>query len=112
LYSAPFDADRQAVTAPPVRALDDVAVATFGGPMASVSYAGTLVYASTATTKKRLVWVNREGLERSVTEEERDYSVPRLSPDGRIAVGALFGTRLAFNRTVVLRSRIHLEQRG
>src|SRR5262249_50536122 len=91
LFAVPFDAERLAVTGTPVRVVDDVAVSTFGGPLAAVSRSGTLVYSSTGTAKSRLVWVTRQGLEQPVTEIQRDYSSPRLSPDGRRFVVAAAG---------------------
>jgi serine/threonine-protein kinase len=48
-----------------------------------MSRADALVYTSAATTKSRLVWVTRQGIEQPVTEDERNYVNPRLSPDGR-----------------------------
>jgi Tol biopolymer transport system component len=89
LLAVPFDTDRLTVTGTPVPVVHDVAVATLGGPLAAVSRMGALVYTSTSATRRRLVWVTRQGLEQPATDIERDYSVPRLAPDGRrIAVAA------------------------
>jgi serine/threonine protein kinase/Tol biopolymer transport system component len=87
LFAVPFDADRLAVTGTPVRVVDDVAVSP-RAPFAAVSRTGTLVYVSTGAAKSRLVWVTRQGLEQPVSDVERDYSVPRLAPDGRRIVVA------------------------
>ena len=48
----------------------------------------TLVYLpSTGPPASSLVWVDREGTEKLVTEDRQDYVSPRISPDGtRIAI--------------------------
>lgn len=53
----------------------------------AVSANGTLVYASADFTKSTLVWVDQNGVAEPVTNEQRDYWSPALSPDGqRVAV--------------------------
>jgi len=89
LFAVPFDAQRFTVTGTPVRVVDDIGVAAFGGPLVAISGTGALLYASSGTLKSRLTWVTRQGLEEPVTDVERDYWTPRLAPDGRrIAVSS------------------------
>ncbi len=55
----------------------------------AVSAEGTLVYVPGAGVRreKTLVWVDRDGTERVATKGERNYSSPKISPDGkRVAV--------------------------
>ena len=45
---------------------------------------GTLVYVpGSSAPENKLVWVNREGEARPVTNEQRPFGSPRISPDGR-----------------------------
>ena len=92
LFAVPFDAKRLEVTGSAVPVLDGVS----GFPPAgfanyAVSTTGSLVYAPTdpRASEKELVWLDRKGSTRRLTEVLRSYSAPRLSPDGRrLAVGA------------------------
>ncbi len=89
LVATPFDLDRLEVTglAVPlsleVRTLDAYGTAHF-----SLSRGGSLAYVpSSGPPKKTLLWVDRNGWNRPLTETRRDYDNPRLSPDGkRLAV--------------------------
>jgi eukaryotic-like serine/threonine-protein kinase len=82
LLAAPFDADGLTVTGPTVQAMDNVPVQLQGLPSVDISASGTVVYAPT-TAVSRLVSVSRQGAEQPLTEVARNYSNPRLSPDGR-----------------------------
>jgi Tol biopolymer transport system component len=57
--------------------------ASTGNPLVSVSNAGTLLYPPSGSGTSRLVWVSRQGVERSITEAARRFAYPRLAPDGR-----------------------------
>jgi serine/threonine-protein kinase len=53
----------------------------------SISQSGTLAYVPQATQQRALVWVERSGFVRPITETRRGFEDPRLSPDGqRLAV--------------------------
>ena len=91
LFAVPFDADRLSVTGTPVRVVEDVAVATFGGPRRPSPVRGHCCNSSGGTANNRLVWVTRQGVEYPVTNVERDYSLPRLAPDGLRTVVAAGG---------------------
>ncbi len=86
LMAVPFDLARLQVTGPPVPVLEDVPVDTVNGnSQFSISDDGSLVYipASVVNTNRLLVWVDRKGTARPVTEARRRYMYPKLSPDGR-----------------------------
>jgi serine/threonine-protein kinase len=83
LVAAPFDLARLEVTGDPVRIVEGVREGASRSIDYALSDAGTLVYVSDRQLLQRsLVWVDRQGMETPVTEERRDYTTPRLSPDG------------------------------
>ena len=89
LEAAPFDLERLEFTGLPtplfleVRTLD-----TFGTAHFSVSRDGSLAYIPPSGPPERtLLWVDRNGWTRPLTDSRRAYGYPRLSPDGkRLAV--------------------------
>ena len=88
LLAVPFDAERLEVTGGPVPMVEEIDSASpSGASQFSVSDTGSLVYVSGQTTKRTLVWVDREGREEVLKVEPRAFSHPRISPDGsRIAL--------------------------
>lgn len=92
LMAVPFDAARLDVKGSAVPVVSSVLQTPQVIPPAeySVSETGTLVYASGAgqSLKSELVWVDRFGAETPIVAAPvRNYSQPRISPDGeRIAV--------------------------
>jgi serine/threonine protein kinase len=82
LLAAPFDADRLVITGPTAQAIDKVPTQLQGLPSIDISASGTVVYAPT-TAVSRLISVSREGAEQSLNEVARNYTSPRLSPDGK-----------------------------
>jgi serine/threonine-protein kinase len=90
LLAAPFDVGRLEVTGPAVPVLEGLP-GPFGRPF-RISENGTLVYVPQRTEPGgTLVWVNREGEARPVTDVRRGYQQLRISPDGqRIAVEILW----------------------
>ena len=88
LLAVPFDAERLEVTGGPVPMVEGIDSASpSGASQFSVSDTGSLVYVSGQTTKRTLVWVDREGREEVLKVEPRAFSHPRISPDGsRIAL--------------------------
>jgi len=83
LMAVPFDPERLEVTGDPAPLLQGVRY----NPSLAVDYAfsssGTLVYVPLQTNGQSLVWVDREGTERVITQEQRTFATPRISPDGR-----------------------------
>lgn len=91
LYGVAFDVDSLKTTGSPELLEEGLTAPQTGGANYAVSRSGTLVYvtgsAGSATPPLKLVWVDREGVERELDLSPRTYRMPRLSPDG---------TRLAF----------------
>ncbi len=88
LLAAPFDADRLALIGSPVQAVEKLPVQLRGVPSMDISNSGTVAYAPT-TAVSRLVFVSRQGAERPLNDVARNYTNPRLSPDGtRLVVQA------------------------
>jgi Tol biopolymer transport system component len=82
LAAVPFNLGRLEVTGEPSPVLEGIR----NNPSFAVDYAlsgnGTLVYVPLHTVEQRLVWVDREGLEEAISQEDRTFATPRLSPDG------------------------------
>jgi predicted Ser/Thr protein kinase/dipeptidyl aminopeptidase/acylaminoacyl peptidase len=88
LLMVPFDAATRKVTGPAVSFLDSLPVLPSGVPPVDISLSGTIVYSPT-TAVSRLVWVSRHGEEQLLNDERRNYTNPRISPDGhRVIVQA------------------------
>ena len=86
LVAAPFDPERLEITGSPIPVLYDIFVGDRVDAEFNLSNDGTLVYvpSSNATRLTTLVWVDRQGVERPVTETQKQYAPhPRLSPDGK-----------------------------
>jgi len=79
LMVVPFDLATLAVIGDPVPVLQGVR--TSRSADYALSDEGTLVYIPTRE-ESRLVWVDRDGRTQRVTEIQRNFLVPRLSPDG------------------------------
>jgi len=89
LLAVPFDLKKLQVTGDPVPILEDVSVNLRGG-VAHFAFSrnGVLVYLpATQVPGNNLVWVDRKGMQRLVTETTHVFETPRLSPDGqRLAI--------------------------
>ena len=84
LMAVAFDLASQEIMGKPVAILEGIRQF----PDAAVDYSfsddGTLVYIPGGSAAKRtLVWVDRQGTERLVTKQERNFNVPRIAPDGK-----------------------------
>ena len=87
LMVVPFDPIGIEVTGDPVPVVQQVRYALTGAADFTISENGTLVYVpggGPAAHKHRLVWVDLDGTETLVTQEEKDYRAPRISPDGKL----------------------------
>jgi len=94
LMAAPFDLERLEVTGDSVSILEGVRHSSFG-LLSTVDYvfsrSGTLAYVpAPEKIEHGLVWVDRKGTETLVTEEKRNYRVPRVSPDGQSIAVTIF----------------------
>ena len=86
LYAVRFDAETLAATGVPVKVAEGVVThPESGGAQVAISRSGTLVYAAgdARTSEGPLLWVDRSGAARPVTDRQAAYWWPRLSPDGR-----------------------------
>ena len=89
LWAVAFDLNSLAITGNPVSVLENVNTkVTTRAVNFSLSNEGSLLYVpSTSSSERILVWVDREGKEEPLDFELRQYSWPRISPDGnRIVV--------------------------
>jgi serine/threonine-protein kinase len=84
LLAAPFDKERLELTGSAVQVLDDVFLLPNGDAKYEVSKEGSLFYIAPSGRERRLVWVDRQGVEKPLTETVRLFQPhPSLSPDGR-----------------------------
>jgi serine/threonine-protein kinase len=83
LLAAPFDLERLELTGAPVPILEGLWTQPANGT-AHFAYSaeGTFVYVPRVEPESTLVWVDRAGVVRPVTEIRRGFEDPRLSPDG------------------------------
>ncbi len=86
VLAAPLDLTARRLTREPVVVLQQVAmIGTFS--QYAISNTGTVAYIPGSAVnfpRSRLIRVDRSGSERPYSHPEREYSDPRLSPDGRL----------------------------
>ena len=91
LFAAPFDVQREEVTARPVPVVEGVQRGAFAGVESgvaqfNVSDSGSLVYAPTpaqVVSRRNLVIIDRKGNIEALQLPPLPYEVPRISPDGK-----------------------------
>jgi serine/threonine protein kinase/Tol biopolymer transport system component len=89
LLAVPFDLSRLEVTGNPIPVAEGVSLSTEGVAQFSISNTGSLAYVPGGLqgAGRKLVWLDRNGVEQPLAAPPRAYQSPRLSPDGqRIAV--------------------------
>src|SRR5262249_2937064 len=89
LMAVPFDLDKLEVTGTAVPVVEGVLQSEQGAAAFSVSNTGSLAYVPGRAEERRsdLVWVDRKGSAQRFELPARNYSLPRMSPDGqRLAV--------------------------
>ena len=91
LMAVSFDLARLEVTSDGSPLLEVVRNTIPGFVDYAISADGTLAYVPAEESAGRiLVWVERDGTERLVTEEKRNFTAPRVAPDGkRLALSIL-----------------------
>ena len=87
LYAAGFDAGTLTLTTVAVPVVEGLNTKLTGAVNFTVSDGGALLYVpgtrAALAAQRSLVWVNETGDEEDVALASRDYSGPRVSPDGR-----------------------------
>ncbi len=85
LMAVPFDLERLEVTGEAIPVLEGVQLTLEGAAQFGFSSLGSLVYipGPVGEPQRRLVWLDREGVEELLAAPERNYMHARLSPDGR-----------------------------
>ncbi len=84
--AAPFDPQRLTVTGAAVPVIEGVVQSPVtGAAQYSISATGSLVYipGGVQATRRKLVWVSRNGAEQPLGAPEHAYDTPRISPDGQ-----------------------------
>ena len=90
LLAAPFDAERLELTRAPVAVVPNAGSSAWSAD-------GTLLYTAdtddgASESRRRMVWIDRDGREDPVPTPPRAYSTPRISPTGdRIALDVIDG---------------------
>jgi serine/threonine-protein kinase len=93
LLAVPFDLKRLAVTGSETPVVEGLAGYRLGSPQFDFSDSGLLVYqAGTGTDPgvRALVWMDRKGVAQPLPEPPHNWGGPRLSPDGKTALGVIF----------------------
>lgn len=81
LWIAPFDKDEERVTGAPLQIGENVAITADGIAQFAVSRNGNVSYLPEGP--RTLVLVSRDGRMHNVVDDQRMFSSPRFSPDGR-----------------------------
>ena len=86
LLAAPFDLSKLEVTGAPVRIVENVMQLNSGAAQYSFSSLGSLVYipGGNPASERRLVWVDRQGVEQPLAAPPQRYVNLQLSPDNRL----------------------------
>ena len=84
LRAVGFDLERLEVTSDPIPVLEGVITKSSGAAEFGISRDGSLVYIAgdPRGQERMLVWVDRQGREEALAAEPRNYTYPRISPDG------------------------------
>jgi serine/threonine-protein kinase len=87
--AVPFDLGRRKILSAPVPVLSSIyGRFDFTHPDFAISRNGTLVYVPASSQGRKLAWVDREGREAPISDVDKYYELPRISPDGvHIVVG-------------------------
>jgi serine/threonine-protein kinase len=84
LMAAPFDLRRLAITGPAVAMVDGLNTHfSFSNSLYAFSSTGTLAYLPAIEEKTELLGVDRHGVSRLLTSEQRVFDTARFSPDGQ-----------------------------
>lgn len=80
LMAVPFDLNRWKILGAPVPVLSSVYGQNYSShPAFAISRNGTLVYMPASSQERKLTWVDREGRETPLSDDEQLYHDPRFS---------------------------------
>ena len=84
LRAVGFDLERLEVTTDPVPVADGVLTKASGSASFGLAQNGSLAYVpeGAGSTRRTVVWLDRQGQEQSTAAEPRAYYIARISPDG------------------------------
>lgn len=85
LWAVAFDSSRLEVVGTPQPVLEDAGIGNNDGNY-DVAENGTLIYTPSLATRRKLVWVDRQGREEPLPTPPSGYLYPRISPDGKRVV--------------------------
>ena len=98
LLAVPFDLGSLEASGDPTPILEGVSQSELtGAAQYSFSDRGSLLYILGLSRKRRLVWVDRNGVEEPIKAAARPYEQPRLSPDDRLLALEIEGDIWAFD---------------
>ncbi len=98
LLAVPFDLGSLEANGDPIPILEGVSQSELtGAAQYSFSDRGSLFYVPDLSPERRLVWVDRNGVEEPIEAAARPYEQPRLSPDGRLLALEIEGDIWAFD---------------
>jgi len=83
LMAIPFDLGRLEVTGDPVPVLEGIRPYASSASDYALSQSGALIYVPTQEYLYTPVWVDRKGTETPISQQQRAYARPRISPDGK-----------------------------
>jgi serine/threonine-protein kinase len=87
LFAVPFDIDTLKVKGQARPVVEDIHVSVMGSAQYTFSQNGTFAYLSALSRKRKLVWVDRQGVVQPLGAPSKAYQSVRVSPDGtRLAV--------------------------
>ena len=98
LLAVPFDLGSLEANGDPIPILEGVSQSELtGAAQYSFSDRGSLFYVPGLSPERRLVWVDRNGVEEPIKAAARPYEQPRLSPDDRLLALEIEGDIWAFD---------------
>ncbi|HUR20884.1 MAG TPA: protein kinase [Vicinamibacterales bacterium] len=100
LVAQPFDLKTYQVSGQPIPLADDVHAFEATGFAAFSATRDLLIYQA-GPVEERLVWLDRQGVERGTVGPPNDYVEARLSPDGRALAAAVRDRRLGTSDVIV-----------
>jgi len=102
LIAQPFDAERRAMSGPPVTLAQDVAGSSVNAPSFSASDTGVLAFAPATDLHMQLAWFGRDGARLQDVGPAGDYADVQLSPDEKRVVVTRVDPKTATSNLVTI----------